>query len=238
MSDIQPAPRRTPSRIRIVAAVAATAVVAAPAVALAAHARHHRAGSHVPAIKAVLGSGVMTNLGHGFAPNKAVTRGQLASSLQRSMPRLAMAGVSGSVATDGSAEIGSVTIKIGGAANKNQAVLISFNGQLDHDNALTGGCFPSFSVTRDASPTVLAARTQEEYGTPQGGLELPVSMSFLIPEKTATKVTYHLTLTNPCSATLFLDGGDLTASNVVLAGSGQALPDPTKQVQRTLPHDR
>jgi hypothetical protein len=236
MSDTQQAPRRAPSGVRIAAAFAATVVAAVPAVAYATHATSHR--SHGPAIKAVLGSGVMTNTAKGFAPNKAVTRGQLASSLQRSMPRLALQSVSGSSAASSSSMIGEVTLRIGGAVNKNQAVVLSFNGQLDHDSQLAAGCFPSFSITRAGSPTVIASRTQELYGAPTGGLELPVSMSFLVQEKTSTTVTYQLTLTNPCSATLFLDGGDLTASNVVLNGGGKAMPNPAGQIQHTQRHDR
>jgi hypothetical protein len=238
MSSTQQAPRRASSGIRLAAAVVATALVSVPAVALAARTHTHKSVQSV-SIKAVVGSGVMTPTKHGFAPGKAATRGQLAIALHRSIPRLVMAEVGSSVAASASGELAALAFTVPGAAHKNQAVLITFNGQLDHDNALSAGCFPSFSITRGTSTTVLAARTQELYGTPQGGLELPVSMSFLIPEKTDRNVTYHLNLTNPCSATLFIDGGDLSASNVVLGGNGQAMPSPARsQVQHTLLHDR
>ena len=239
-SDPDRRPRRGTRTTLAVGAVAA--LIVAPAAVAVAHAGAIAKSAQSVAISAVLNSGVMGKSGHGFKPNQAATRGQLALALQRSMPRLALTSIGSSAPASGSVELGAVRLKIDGVPGKNQAVLLTFNGQLDHDNALSAGCFPSFSVTRNASSTVVASRTQEEYGGGGGtGLELPVSMQFLVFEKTGTSTNYHLTLTNPCTATLFIDGGDFTAQNVTLGGNGKALT-PAKlakqQVQRVAPHDR
>ena len=180
----------------------------------------------------MLGAGIMSKQHGKFNPNDPVTRKGVALFLQRSVGRIALTSIGNSAPAAGSVELGSVALKIDGAPGKVQAVLLTFHGQLDHDNALSAGCFPSFSVTRGTSPTVLGSRTVEEYGGGGGtGLELPASMSFLVTQPTNTKGNYHLTLTNPCTATLFIDGGDFTAQNFPLSGTGTAIP-PAKQQQK------
>ncbi|HSS68182.1 MAG TPA: S-layer homology domain-containing protein [Nocardioidaceae bacterium] len=239
MSDSLHDPSRRSRLIRRGACIGAVLALVGGAGAYAT--AHHGSDGKSPqsrAINAVVKSGVMTPTPHGFQANKAATRGQLAFALSRSMPRAATVGVGSSVGTGTSGEIAAVRLKFDGAPGKPQAALLTFNGQLDHDNQLSAGCFPSFSVTRNASPTVVASRTQELYGAPTGGLELPVSMSFLLVEKTGTSTNFHLTLNNPCDQTLFIDGGDFTAQNVVLAGNGNAIPAPAKQIQKVRPHDR
>ena len=242
MSDSLHDPSRRSRRSLLIRRGACIGAVLALAGGAGAYATaHHGADGKSPqsrAINAVVKSGVMTSTPHGFKPNDPATRGQLAFALSRSMPRAAMVAVGSSVGAGTSAELAAVRLKFDGAPGKPQAALITFNGQLDHDNQLGSGCFPSFTVTRNASPTVVASRTQELYGAPTGGLELPVSMSFLLVEKTGASTNFHLHLTNPCDATLFIDGGDLTAQNVVLAGTGNAIPAPPKQSQKARPHDR
>lgn len=233
-------PTRRFSAKRMLAVGSAAALVVS--IGVAAHAAISAKSPQSHAVKAVVGSGVMTNKHGGFHGKDPVTRAELALALQRSVPRLALSSASGSATAAGSTELGSVRLRVDGAKHKQQGVLLTFNGQLDHDSALTAGCFPSFTVTRDSDATVVGSRTQEEYGGGGGtGLELPVSMQFLALEKTGTSVTYNLTLTNPCNVTIFIDGGDFSAQNVTLAGNGQAIPKPArlaKQVQSVAPHDR
>ena len=139
----------------LLAAGVATVLVVAPATFAVAHAGSIAKSAQTKAIAAVVGAGLMQSTPRGFQPNAPATRGQLALALQRSAPRIALASVGSSVGASSSAELGAVRLKIDGAPGKNQAVLLTFNGQLDHDNALSAGCFPSFSVTRNASPTVV-----------------------------------------------------------------------------------
>lgn len=229
---------RTRGTWTIVVVAVVAALIAVPIVAIASTTAKSATSK---AIAAMLGAGVMSKQHGSFHPNDAVKREGMALFLQRGLGRIALTSIGGSAAAAGSVELGSVALKIDGAPGKFQAVLLTFHGQLDHDNALTAGCFPSFSVTRGNSPTVIASRSQEEYGGGGGtGLELPVSMSFLVTQQTNHKTNYHLTLTNPCTATLFIDGGDFTAQNFPLSGTGGAVPPPVKQQQKQeiAPHDR
>ena len=134
--------RSTQTRTRVLLALAgAGALVVASAVGAAYGAWAARSGQ-AKAIAAVVGSGVMTSTPQGFKPNAPATRGQLAQALLRSMPRVAFTSVGTSAPAAGSVELGAVRLKIDGDPGKPQAVLLTFNGQLDHDTALAAGCFP------------------------------------------------------------------------------------------------
>ncbi len=179
------------------------------------------------ATAAVVGAGVMTNFPDGFRPNDVVTRGSLATALLRSIPRLATASFDGNATAGSSTELDTVDLRIDGAPHKIQGVLISVQLQLDHDNNLSSGCTPSFSLTKNASPKVIGGWSQEEYGGTGSGLELNVAFSVFVQQSTNTKATYHLRFSNPCTATLFVDEGMMTAQSFPLTGAGTAVKGPT-----------
>lgn len=192
------------------------------------------------AIAAVVGAGVMTNFPDGFRPNDVVTRGSLATALLRSMPRLATTSFDGSATAGSSTELDTVDLRIDGARHKIQGVLISVQLQLDHDNNLSAGCVPSFSLTKNASPKVVGSWSQEEYGGTGSGLELNVAFSVSVRQSTNTKATYHLRFSNPCTATLFVDEGMMTAQSFPLTGAGTAVKEPGSPTKlgSLLTHDR
>ena len=228
----------TPLGVVAVAALVG-ALVAVPITSLAARMGAKSATGR--AISAIVASGVMGTFSNGFHPTAQVDRGLLALSLHRGIGRAVAVDAASSVAASSSGEIVSAKIKIDGVAGKKQGVLVHFEGQLDHDNALGAGCFPSISVTRNASSTVLASRTQELYGGGGGtGLELPLSTTFLLTDNTNISPTYRVTLTNPCTATLFIDGGVLVLETIPLNGAtGKAFTGPSAKPITKIPrHDR
>jgi hypothetical protein len=227
---------RTPLGMVAVAALVG-ALVAVPITSLASRLEVKSATGR--AISAIIASGVMGTFSDGFHPTAQVNRGLLALSLHRGIGRAVAVSAGSSVAASGSGEIASAKIKIDGVAGKKQGVLVHFEGQMDHDNALGSGCFPSFSVTRNASSTVLATRTQELYGGGTG-LELPVSMTFLLTDNTNISPTYRLKLTNPCDSTLFIDGGTFLLETIPLNGAtGKAFTGPSARPITRIPrHDR
>ena len=132
-------------------------------------------------------------------------------------------------------------LRIDGAPHKIQGVLISVQLQLDHDNSLSSGCTPSFSLTKNASPKVVGGWSQEEYGGTGSGLELNVAFSAFVMQSTNTRATYHLRFTNPCTAALFVDEGMMTAQGFPLTGAGTAVKEPaslTRNRSLLLEHDR
>lgn len=175
------------------------------------------------AVSAVVGAGVMTTFPEGFRPNDVVTRRSLAQALLRSIPRLTAASFDGSAVAGSSVELDSVDLRIDGVPHKIQGVLISVEMQLDHDNSLSAGCVPSFSLTKDASPKVVGGWSQEEYGGTGSGLELNVAFSVFVMQATNTKATYHLHFSNPCTSALFVDEGMMTAQSFPLTGAGTAV---------------
>ena len=217
--------RRAGSRARFGAVCALVgALVAGPLVAGA-----YALGAKVAAnraVSAVVGAGVMTSFPDGFRPNDVVTRGSLAQALLRSMPRLATASFDGSATAGSSTELDKVDLRVDGAPHKIQGVLISVQLQLDHDSNLSAGCTPSFSLTKNASPKVVGGWSQEEYGGTGSGLELNVAFSLFVQQSTNTKATYHLRFSNPCTATLFVDEGMMTAQSFPLTGTGRAVEGP------------
>ena len=192
------------------------------------------------ATSAIVGAGVMTNFPDGFRPNDVVTRGSLATALLRSIPRLATASFDGSATAGSSTELDTVDLRIDGARHKIQGVLISVQLQLDHDNSLSAGCVPSFSLTKNASPKVVGSWSQEEYGGTGSGLELNVAFSVFVQQSTNTKATYHLRFSNPCTAALFVDEGMMTAQSFPLTGAGTAVKGPVSLTKdgNLLSHDR
>ena len=183
----------------------------------------------------------MTTFPDGFRPNDVVTRGSLAQALLRSIPRLTAVSFDGSAAAASSVELDSVDLRIDGVPHKIQGVLISVQMQLDHDNSLSAGCVPSFSLTKDASPKVVGGWSQEEYGGTGSGLELNVAFSVFVKQSTNTRATYHLRFSNPCTAALFVDEGMMTAQNFPLTGAGTSVKGPaslTKQRNLLAQHDR
>ena len=214
--------QRTGSRVRFgVMCALVGALVAGPLVVGA-----YALGSKVAtnrAVSAIVGAGVMTTFPDGFRPNDVVTRGALATALLRSIPRLATASFDGNADAGSSVELDTVDLRIDGARHKIQGVLISVQLQLDHDNSLSGGCTPSFSLTRNASPMVIGGWSQEEYGGTGSGLELNVAFSIFVKQSTNTKATYHLRFSNPCTSALFVDEGMMTAQSFPLTGAGTAV---------------
>jgi hypothetical protein len=175
------------------------------------------------AINAMIGSGVMTKFSNGFRPNDPATRGDVALALHRSIPRIAVKVGLGTLDPAAvSVNLGDVTLKIDGAAGKVQGVLVNVQMQLDHDSPVASGCFPTWQLTKDASATILGSWTQELYSGPATGEEDNVAFSFFVTQPTNTKAVYHLLGSNPCSETLFADGGIMTAQNFPLGGKGKA----------------
>lgn len=213
---------RVGSRVRFGVVCALVGALVAGPLMVGAYALGSKAATN-RATSAVVGAGVMTNFPDGFRPNDLVTRGSLATALLRSMPRLATASFDGNATAGSSTELDTVDLRIDGAPHKVQGVLISVQLQLDHDNSLSAGCVPSFSVTKNASPKVVGRWSQEEYGGTGSGLELNVAFSVYLQQSTNTKATYHLRFSNPCTAALFVDEGMMTAQSFPLTGAGTAV---------------
>lgn len=211
------------TRRRVIALGAAGALLLVPVAAVATQGAATTAKTATSkAIAAVLGSGVMTKFPNGFRPNDPATRAQLALALHRSIPRIAVQESLGSMAASSPAtNIGDVRIKIDGAPNKLQGVLISVQMQLDHDNALAGSCGASFALRRDASPNTLRSWSQELYAGPTSGQEDNIAWTWFVTQKTQKSSNYHLFASNSCTQSLFTDEDMMTAQAFPLAGSGK-----------------
>jgi hypothetical protein len=224
----------------MIALGAAGALLLAPVAALASQGAATTAKSaSSKAIAAVLGSGVMTKFPNGFRPNDPATRLQLALALHRSIPRIAVQENLGSLnASSPATNIGDVRIKIDGAPNKLQGVLISVQMQLDHDNALAGNCGASFTLTRDASPSNLDFWSQELYSGPASGEEDNIAWTWFVTQKTQKSSNYHLLASNSCTQTLFTDADMMTAQAFPLAGSGKPHVAAKAKQSTTPKHDQ
>jgi hypothetical protein len=234
-----PPPKVPRRRLRLVAAVSAGALVLTPIAAVAT--THVVAAKSVTskAISAVLGAGVMGKVNGAFRPDRPVNRGLLAVTVHRSSGRLAVQENLGSLnASSGSTELGSVKLKVDGAANKRQGVLVSVQMQLDHDNALASNCGASFTLTKNASPTVLGSWSQELYSGPTSGQEDNIAFSFFAIQDTQTFPNYHLNGSNSCTQALFTDLDIMYAQNFPFGLNGQANPAPLAPKQATPKHDR
>jgi hypothetical protein len=175
------------------------------------------------AIDAIVDAGVMTKFANGFRPNDPATRGDVALALHRSIPRIAVQTSLGDMnIADDSVNIGNVTLKVDGAAGKDQGVLVSVQMQLDHDTAVASGCFPSWELTKGASATVLATWSQEIYSGPANGEEDNIAFTMFVTQPTNTKGVYHLLGSNPCDQTLYTDEDIMTAQSFPLNGQGKA----------------
>ena len=230
--------RPSRSTARLVAVGVAVAALVAPVAAVAGVQIAQRSDAS-NATSAMLGSGVMKKYSDGFRPKQKVNRAELALSLHRSIPRLAVSTSVGSLAaSSGFTEIAAIPFKVDGVTGKRQGVLVRLETQLDHDSALGTSCAATFQLTVGTPGTTVGFWSQELYAG-STGQEDNIAMSFFATQQTRTNATYHLLGANSCTQGLFTDGEILTVQSFPLNGAGRT-PAVTPAATRPVAprHDR
>ena len=226
-------------RRRALVAVTVGALLLAPVAAIASYqVGAAQLSSTSRAVAAVVGAGIMTKSGGSFNGSATVNRSTLALSLHRSIPRIAVQRSLGDLAASSAAtDLGQVVLKVDGAKDRLQGVLVSVQMQLDHDNGVASSCNASFQLRRGTSTTSLATWSQELYAGASGE-EDNISWSWLVTSKTDTTPHYHLWGANSCTTMLFMDEEIMTAQTFPLNGEGGAYQPAPMVGTAVAKHDR